>query len=382
MSKKPPQKSQTLFIAISLILSLGFSLVVAEWVLGYQQKTFTKTISSSEKMQPGMILYDARLGWKLSPYWSGKHHHYDYDVNYTINRNGFRAPSVAIENTTFSIIGDSFSFGLGVNDDETFTAILNAKGKPQNKFYNLSVPGYSTDQQRLLIDNVINTINEHVLLVVYLGNDIFDNMRAFPLQAGHGKPFFTLQNGQLQLENTPVPLTPKTAAAKNETISSIVLGDTVRDGGFSAWFSRFEINQRLGLFQKQINLTDAQMDKRFSESLALFYTLVFDIEKKLQNNAIGLTVVLLPGRSFVEQPASLSAQYQDYFRYNITSTLEASDSIKILDFANKLTELHANGVTDLFHPNEGHLTPLGHQYMAAYLADQLGFELNSDSHNP
>ena len=96
-----------------------------------------------------MIVYDAKLGWKLKPYWSGKHHHYDYDVEYNINSDGFRGTDAAVKEGGISIVGDSFSFGLGVNDDETFTSLLNVMH--HNKFYNYSVPGYSTDQQLLLV---------------------------------------------------------------------------------------------------------------------------------------------------------------------------------------------------------------------------------------
>ncbi len=378
MTNPPPEKNKNLFIAISLIISLGVSLVVAEWVLSYQRQVFTKMISGSEKMEPGMILYDAKLGWKLSPYWSGKHQHYDYDVQYNINRKGFRAPAVTLENTNYAIVGDSFSFGLGVNDEETFTAILNASATQKNNFYNFSVPGYSTDQQLLLIDNVKHQISKNVLLVVFLGNDVFDNMRSYPLQAGHGKPFFKLLNGNLQLQNTPVPLTPKPAAVQKETISQVVLGDTVGVNTFSGWFSRLEINQRLGLFQVKPFLTEQEMEKRFSESLDLLYALIFEIEKLLKENNAKLTVVLLPGRSFVEQPESLSAQYQEYFRHNIKLAIETPGTIEVLDFAKQLQALNASGVTQLYHPNEGHLTLLGHQYMAAYLATQLAVELNTN----
>ena len=311
------------------------------------------------------MLYDEQLGWKLKPFWTGKHHHYDYDVSYNINRQGFRATNVPAGDDFYSIVGDSFSFGLGVDDDETFTALLN---KNTRSFKNFSVPGYSTDQQLLLLKKFNAVISSRVLLIVYLGNDIFDNMRDYPLQAEHGKPYYKLENNQLGLKNTPVPLTPKPAAARAVTISSIVLAG---DEKAASWFSGLEISRRLGLLQKKPVLSEQSMQSRFTESLALFTALVHQIEKQLSEKNGQLTVVLLPGRSYVEQPASLSAQYQDYFRQSIKSSLETSSTIKVMDLASHLRQLNDAGINNLYHPNEGHLTAFGHQHVADYLKEEI-----------
>lgn len=365
MKDKAPVKNQNLFIFLSVLISLTLSIIVAEWVLRYQSDLLDQQVNKSEQMEPGMILYDAQLGWKLKPYWSGKHHHYDYDVSYNINREGFRGTDAPAADSFYSIVGDSFSFGLGVNDDETFAALLN---RGSNSFRNFSVPGYSTDQQLLLIDKLNHEISNKVLLMVYLGNDIFDNKRAYPLQAEHGKPYFKLDDNKLSLENTPVPLLPKPAAARAVSISSIVLAG---DDKSVSWLAGLEISRRLGLLQKNIELSETLMQSRFSESLKLFTALVYEIDKRVGDNDGQLSVILLPGRSYVEQPASLSAQYQEYFRHSIKSSLETSSSIILMDLASHLRQLNDSGIKNLYHPNEGHLTALGHQHVADYLAEEI-----------
>lgn len=370
MKDETSGKPQNLFILLSLVLSLTFSFVVAEWVLRYQRQSFEQEISSSEKMEPGMILYDAQLGWKLKPYWSGKHHHYDYDVIYNINREGFRGSYAPPEDVDFSVIGDSFSFGLGVNDNETFTALLNSNDGINRTFRNYSIPGYSTDQQLLLLNRLKDEISSDVILVVYLGNDIFDNMRGYPLQAEHAKPYFELRGDKLVLKNTPVPLAPKSAAARKNTISNIVLGEGKQGGGFSDWLASLEISRRLGLFQKSAELSDKIMAQRFSDSLALFSRLVHEIDRTVTEKKASLSVVLLPGRSYVEQSASMSAQYQEYFRQHIKSSLTTSD-IQVIDLAQYLRSLNDNGIKNMYYPNEGHLTSLGHQYVADFLVTKI-----------
>lgn len=367
MTEKIPEKHQKQFIVFTVVLSFVISIAVSEWVLRYQRQS----IESSDLMDPGMILYDDLLGWKLKPHWSGSHRNYDYDVSYTINRNGFRGVAGSDENDSYSIIGDSFSFGIGVNDIDTFTAILNRKNDHKSLFHNFSVPGYSTDQQLLLIKDLNDKDSRNILLMVYLGNDIFDNMRAYPLQAEHAKPYFEIINNSLVLKNTPVPLKPKSAAARKETIASIVLGKEYQGNALTNWLAQLEINRRLGVFQTNHLLTEETLQSRFSESLELFMKLIHEIEEVVEQNHGRLGIVLLPGRSYVEQPASLSAQYQEYFRQYINSSLESTSSIKVMDMAKYLREMHEMGTKNLYYPNEGHLTPLGHEYVAEYLLTQI-----------
>jgi lysophospholipase L1-like esterase len=385
-AKKTPVK----ITLLTVFLSLSLSLIVAEWVLSYQKRM----IISSDHMDPGMIQYDKQLGWKLKPHWSGNHHHYDYDVSYTINKDGFRGLTAVPNKAFYSIVGDSFTFGLGVNDDETFVSLLNndnsssGSSGPHKSFINHSVPGYSTDQQLLLIKKLNATksngrtmLGKHVVLVLYLANDIFDNMRAYPLQADHGKPYFKLIEHKLVLENTPVPMTAKSAAARKETISDIVLGKDSRNGAKASWLSQLELSRRLGLFQSgsfqnSFVLSNEEMQTRFAESLKLLSALITEINKEANKNNGTLDIALLPGRSYVELPASLSAQYQDFFRQHIiTASTEQASRIKVIDLATHLRNLQESGVTGLYHANEGHLTRLGHQHVAEYLSAKLSTQV-------
>ena len=342
-------------------------------------------------MEPGMIQYDRQLGWKLTPGWSGKHHNYDYDVTYTINKRGFRgaifSSELAGNGSSYTVIGDSFTFGVGVNDEETFVSLLDKKNRDKKdadihaSFFNDSVPGYSTDQELLAIKRLLSQgrIANHLVLVLYLGNDVFDNMRAYPLQADHGKPYFKYINQRLVLQNTPVPLMPKPAAARKETISDIVLGKDSRNGTKVNWLSHLELSHRLGLFQSDFVLTEEEMDRRFSPSLKLLAALLHEMEKDMQANNVRLSIALLPGRTYVEQATSLSAQYQNYFRKQLIAWYKHSSTVQVIDLATQLRVLNDSGIEHLYYPNEGHLTKLGHQHIADYLATQLS-ENNSYQH--
>lgn len=356
-------------------MSFAVSLTVAEWVLGYQRQS----IENSEQMDPGLIQYDTGLGWRLHAGWTGRHHHHDYDASYAINADGFRDTGQNSAGYDNAIIGDSFSFGLGVDDEQTFTALLNvhAQERGQSGFLNYSIPGYSTDQQLLLIDRLLDDsfakgIEKNIILVIYLGNDIFDNMLAFPLQAEYSKPYFTLVNkDDLVLKNSPVPLRKKDAAARNTSISSLVLADDFQQGVIRQTLSSFEISRRLNLFQADIRLTEKSLEQKFSPALKLTSRLVREMEKNLAKQGSSLQVVLLPGRSYVVSPSAASAQYQEYFRKSLKASLEASGRITVLDLASHLRELDDEQKAGIYYPYEGHLTPRGHELVAAYLRTRL-----------
>ena len=175
-------------------LASSVSLVAVEFVLRYQDRL----IAHSEHMEPGLIRYNADLGWQLTPGWSGVHHHYDYDVEYDIDASGFRVdPHAGKTGSRVAVLGDSFTFGLGVANDETFVSRLNAGSDDRRQYLNLGVPGYSTDQELLLLRKTGKALKpDSVLLVVYLANDLFDNNRPFPLQADHAKPYYRLDTQQ------------------------------------------------------------------------------------------------------------------------------------------------------------------------------------------
>ncbi len=381
MNKQTSPPAQTKFIIVTVLISFSFSLAIAEWVLRYQRQQ----IESSDRMEPGMVLYDAQLGWKLKPFWQGAHHHYDFDVSYKIDSNGFRSSTannpVPKNNPSYSVVGDSFTFGIGVPGAKTFTSLLNLQDTQNRAYRNFGIPGYSTDQQLLLIERT-PAIDKNVLLVVYLGNDIFDNTRPYPLQADHGKPFFKLEDGHLSLKNTPVPLAQKPAEARKETLTKIVLGDTHTDSSLSSWLSQFELVRRTGLISTKQTLSADIMKTRFHEQLQLFIAIIHKIDYLVQSRGGKLHIVLLPGHSYVQQPDSLSASYQEYFRQYITSRFEKNaglpaTDISVIDLASKLKALHQSGEHDLYFPNEGHLSPAGHRQVASYILSSLNSDMNS-----
>ena len=212
------------FGIVAIILGLVIGLSALEVALGYLRSR----IQTSDHMDPGMMRYEPTLGWRLSPGWTGTHVNHDFEVTYSINRLGFRGRSDLTQpGRRVAVFGDSFTFGLGVDDGETLVAALNQAAGGAAAAFNFAAPGYATDQQVLLAERVLSRVRvSDVVLVAYLGNDLIDNMLAFPVQGPRGKPYFQLKPDGLVLRNTPVPRAPKSGVDLGVTYTTVVLAGT------------------------------------------------------------------------------------------------------------------------------------------------------------
>lgn len=361
---------------LTLLLSTGFCLLVAESVLGW----YGNRINNSSQMESGLMHYHPQLGWLLTVNWEGKHQHHDFDVSYSTNSSGFRnAGAVARSGQpTVALIGDSFTFGFGVNDPQTFSALLNEQD-PQRRYLNLGVPGYSTDQQYLMIQGkavgrVQRLQPDHYILLFYLGNDLLDNALPYPLQAGRAKPYFKLLAGdRLSLQNTPVPKQGKPATLATQTLSTVIFGDELRSyqGAMDPWIRSSQILQRIipirpGADQATVN---AILEKRLAAQERLLKNLLEAIQQTATQQNRQLTLALLPGRSYIATPKTYSAYFQDYIRRRVVTMGESLD-IAVLDIATELRQQYQPG-NQWFHPHEGHLTADGHQQVSNVLLSYL-----------
>ncbi len=365
------KKKWVLFVAIITLFSILVVLVVSEILL-----RFKKThIESSDHLDYGMTVYDNYLGWKLAPNWNGKHKHYDFDVSYSINSNGFRNDFNAKRGDggrSYAFVGDSFTFSFGVNDNETFIQLLNAQDTQDNIYYNFGVPGYSTDQESLLIQRkVIHFSPDVVLLVVYLGNDLFDNELPYPLQANRAKPYYELISDELVLRNIPVPMEPKPTDQYKKNLTRVVLGEDFKANGLlNRIVNKIEILQLLkrALFKPPDH--SAQFKKRFEHAINLFAAIVDQIHDTCTEKEARLRIILMPGRSFVEQPYSVSAQFQEFLRRTIVENSEDM-KVDVIDLAKHLRERYQRDQGKWYYPNEGHLTPEGHRIVYDILSPKL-----------
>ena len=164
-----------------------------------------RRLEAAPALQPHV--YSPVYGWRLRPSWQGQTRD---GRTVRTNRSGFRGPSAgegAPGRSRVLLLGDSLTFGTGVDDGETFAAQL-AKLAPALEPLNLGVSGYGTDQELLLLEREGLPLRPAVVVLdVCVGNDVFDN--ALPVYVYDGvtpKPYFTVEGHRLRLHDDHVRL--------------------------------------------------------------------------------------------------------------------------------------------------------------------------------
>ncbi len=360
------KRKRLLFSTFAAVCVFLIVIGLAETALRYWQRR----IVQSDQLDPGLLDYDPLLGWKLTRNWQGQHRHHDFTAVYSTNRDGFRSLIVPDNHSQkrYAVLGDSFTFGYGVNDDQTFVQLLNADNPFDTVFFNFAVPGYSTDQELLLFQHrIVHTAPDHLLLIVYLGNDLFDNELPFPLQADVPKPYFVLQSGSLKIRNSPVPHVRKTASQQRQDLHRAVFwDDAFANNRLIRILNRFLIFQLLKNRLWRPPKMRSQFERAYAPALELFQAILTEFQALCREYRIHFQIALLPGKTYLHEPDSSISQSQDYLRIRILEQA-VELSLDVIDLAELLKERYQTQPGVWFYPNEGHLTEAGHRVVAELL---------------
>jgi len=155
---------------------------------------------------------DPWIGWKLSPAAAIEEATGEYRVTYHSNRQGFRSKRDFSPRSTHKLIaflGDSYTFGSGVEDDETFADLIERK-LDKTWCYNLGIGGFGVDQMWMTLRRYALPLHPDLVVVSFIRNDLDRSLSAYRLgNAWHEKPTFRLADGELvrmSVENRPPAL--------------------------------------------------------------------------------------------------------------------------------------------------------------------------------
>lgn len=154
-----------------------------------------------------MMAYDEILGWRHVPNTQVLSETREYKVEYKINSKGLRdiERSYDKRDGQFRIlcVGDSITFGWGINAQQRFTNILESFLK-NTEVINMGVQGYGIDQNLLFLRQEGVKYHPDLVLIYVISPDF---VRAHYSQMwSKQKPKFLLdEKGELLLSNVPVP---------------------------------------------------------------------------------------------------------------------------------------------------------------------------------
>jgi GDSL-like Lipase/Acylhydrolase family len=190
---------------IALLLASGcVSLIVAEAAL----RVLGRGPLPVNPVPGNFWRHDAQLGWSNSPGADGVFDHPHFRINVHINSKGLRDREYAYDRTPDArrilVIGDSFVWGYGVEQAETFPKVLEAR-LPGVDVINAGVAGYGTDQELLWLRSEGVRYRPDLVILEMCGNDDDENNSDLVYNVYHKPRFKQTGKGGLALTGVPVP---------------------------------------------------------------------------------------------------------------------------------------------------------------------------------
>lgn len=176
-------------------------------------------ITGSLDVSYGFDIYDSTKGWSIKPdlidmpVFTGK----------VLNSNskGIRGKNEyeygKSPKKRILILGDSFTFGEEVSDDETYSYYLQ-QALPYSEVINFGVDGYGHDQMLIYLKEEGIKYKPDIIMLGFVNMDMARNISEF---YSYSKPRFRVLGGKLKLENSPV-LNPKEFIRKEPYRSKLV----------------------------------------------------------------------------------------------------------------------------------------------------------------
>lgn len=249
-----------LFLFFEMMARLAFSIIIVPLNtensllqrIGWSNRHYKQKKASNYSEEYSFDIYDLMKGWALKP---NIHNMVVFDGKIlNSNSKGIRGKNEYYKKNPnklrILVIGDSFTFGEGVSDNETYSYYLQQM-LPGTEVINFGIHGYGHDQMLIYLKEEGIKYNPDIVILGYLYGDNIRNMLDFYYYA---KPKFELENGKLKLTNSPV-LPPKSILQKE--FYRLKIFDTI-----------VALNQEIlrisGVTQKNMEkLTEAILDEMF-----------------------------------------------------------------------------------------------------------------------
>ena len=196
------------FAATLVVLLAGVALAefLARRALG---RDFVPGLPMGRTVQATAI-HHPELGWANRPSLETRIIAPEFDCALSINSNGLRdrEHSYEADDDVFRVVllGDSIAWGWGVDDGLDFADQAEEALGDGVEILNLSCPGYSTDQQLLILEHEGWRYEPDLVLLCFVLNDTVGNASLRGQGMPFAKPRFVVgENDELVLENHPAP---------------------------------------------------------------------------------------------------------------------------------------------------------------------------------
>lgn len=307
-----------------LALSCLFAVVVAEFVarkmIGLPE--FPRYYVGEFENRPSRnFAVDEHTGWRMQ-----SDHTFRWRAgikeeknSYTSNQDGFRSPREFTGNGSIVVIGDSFTFGTGVEYPDTFGAVLEYDLQTL-PVYNLAMPGFGIDQMWMALRHQAPNYNPELIIIAFIDGDLDRSLTAFRKAEGMNKPTFILEDGKLR---------PRTASDRPPGLVTSIERRLALGGLLRVTLDRIGFTLPLGSW--------------WTLNAGIFTQMIRDAEAA----GVPLLFVRLPTRGENEFP-----------------TLDAFMASQGADFIDLEAITNSSHGEEIFIPEDNHINEEGHRIVA------------------
>lgn len=308
--------------------------------------------------------FDPQLGWAPLPNVSGIHRRDGFAVYVEQNQFGLRASqSIQKEHSSnqkrFLILGDSYVWGYGVDQDKVFTE-TNIHGSDR-ELINFGVSGYGTDQALLFYqrDGISFSVDE-VVLAFTPYNDVENNLSS--RQYDKDKPYFTLKDTELELH---------TEHLDENSLQTLLNNIWAQSRVINVMFTAHRAFQNWQILRKTKGgtatpgtapLNPSAVSSRDREGIALTMGIITNLRNVVQATGAKFSVMFVPYKPHILHKVS--------YNHPLVSILaEELEAQSISYYEPYFLFLEESSTKDLFNPIDNHFSPEGHLLFSRTFVD-------------
>lgn len=334
----------------TMLLSTFIMLLVCEGIV---------RVVEPQQLAPVKFMYDKDIGLIHIPHLKGAEYQpNNYDIKFTNGDDGFRVTHKGdipdFVNKKIMFIGDSFTYGKGVNDQETFAYELQqALIKDSVEIINAGVEGRGTDHALRSYQFYKDKYQPNTVIYFAHYNDLADNIR---------DEYFDVINDSTLI---PKSFEKLTGGTKEKLRKSKIYNRLISHSHFFSLLKAVLVNL---LIPDQIVSYEDGIDMDRAKNLTSIY--IEQLRKEVEADGRKFLVYYIPAINDIDarikgQQTEQEAFFDNYFRdknvtfYNLSDDFIDSGEMNILKH---------------FYLLEGHWNPNGHQLVAEKLkTDANGF---------
>lgn len=284
------------------------------------------------------------------------------------NQKGFRSDgefeSPQGDRPRIVVLGDSFTAGDGVRNDQRFSEI--AGEKQGAEVFNFGLAGSGTDQQVLIYEKfaqdiecdlvVLNVWVENIRRNIVSGRPTLDRITGKTVMAP--KPYFDLADGELKLCNVPVPLERPEVEEKQE------------EGGLRGLvrMARKAVKEGLSPLESVMGRPIRESFPEYEDPEGYPWQLMKALIQRLHRSCGDTPLLVVP------IPTDKHHGYRNSvppFQERFDELRDEANGLHVANLMGDLTGLAKEDLDDLFFKQDPHFSVSGNQVVGGWLANAI-----------